>query len=97
MKLATLTAVLFALSLCAACTKSGQNYDSAPPAGLAWAVRDATNPRRIKTQSQRIELREPAPEGVDDIARRVSRQTEATYRVLLLVRDALQLIALPQA
>ena len=66
------------------------------PAGLdgvvyiGWAERTPPASSTILSRSQRVQLQTPAPLDRDDIPRRVARQTEATQRVLQLVRDNLR-------
>ena len=57
---------------------------------IGWAVRDPTRSTPLIVLSQRVQLEEPAPVDAQDIASRVARQTEATLRVLLYVREALR-------
>ncbi len=65
------------------------------PAGLdgviyiGWAERTPQASQPVVARCQRVELQTPAPLDGDDITRRVARQTEATQRVLQVIREAL--------
>lgn len=69
------------------------------PAGLdgvvyiGWAQRAGTATEEVTIYCERVELSLPPPLDRNDLARRVSRQTEASQNVLRVVRDRLCQIA----